>query len=407
MNTPVSGASLETAQSLVPNAASLQALFDHISEGAAERDEKRILPFDIIHLIRSARIGALRIPIAAGGGGSSIRELIKVIIRLGEADPNVAHILRNHFSVVERLVRTPFNSRSQQWQKAVVDGAIIGFAASELGTEKVGDVRFNTVLTADGDGYRLNGTKYYSTGSLYADYILVRADYNESSTALLVPAKREGIELVDDWDGIGQRLTGTGTTYFRDVRVEAGEVVFDSADAGYGAPYANTFAQLFLTAINAGIARAIANEATALVKRRGRNFYYAPSERTTDDPLLQRIVGQLSSHAFASESAVLASADALDAEADARDAGSPSLELAAQAALQAAQAKIIVDDLTLRSGSLLFDVGAASATKRSANLDRHWRNARTLASHNPSTHKARAIGDLAINETPLPTKGYF
>ena len=30
-------------------------------------------------------------------------------------------------------------------------------------------------------------------------------------------------------------------------------------------------------------------------------------------------------------------------------------------------------------------------------LDRHWRNARTLASHNPRVYKARILGDWLIN----------
>ncbi|WP_225156425.1 MULTISPECIES: hypothetical protein [unclassified Bradyrhizobium] len=54
------------------------------------------------------------------------------MIRLGEADANVAHILRNHFSVVERLVRTPKDEQSREWQKAVAQGAIIGLATTEL-----------------------------------------------------------------------------------------------------------------------------------------------------------------------------------------------------------------------------------------------------------------------------------
>ena len=75
--------------------------------------------------------------------------------------------------------------------------------------------------------------------------------------------------------------------------------------------------------------------------------------------------------------------------------------------LLAAKAKIITDELAIRSGSLLFDVGAASATKKETNFDRHWRNARTLSSHNPTTYKARSIGDFEINGTPLPAKGFF
>lgn len=67
----------------------------------------------------------------------------------------------------------------------------------------------------------------------------------------------------------------------------------------------------------------------------------------------------------------------------------------------------MVNELAIRSGSLLFDVGGASAMQRMFNLDRHWRNARTLASHNPSSYKARAIGDFEVNGTPLPEKGFF
>ena len=32
-------------------------------------------------------------------------------------------------------------------------------------------------------------------------------------------------------------------------------------------------------------------------------------------------------------------------------------------------------------------------------LDRHWRNARTAASHNPWIYKARIVGDWAVNGT--------
>jgi alkylation response protein AidB-like acyl-CoA dehydrogenase len=67
----------------------------------------------------------------------------------------------------------------------------------------------------------------------------------------------------------------------------------------------------------------------------------------------------------------------------------------------------VVDELALKSGSLLFDVGGASAAKRSTNLDRHWRNARTLSSHNPLAHKNRSIGDLELNGAPLPPAGFF
>ncbi|NEU98595.1 acyl-CoA dehydrogenase family protein [Bradyrhizobium uaiense] len=409
MNKPVSVTSLESSDRLGSHAPDIDALLGRISEGASDRERERVLPFAEIDLIRKARLGALRLPLEVGGAGLSIRALFEIVIRLGEADANVAHILRNHFSVVERLVRRPKDEQHRQWQKAVADGAIIGLAATELDTPKVGNVTPNTTLTADGDDYLLNGTKYYSTGTLYSDYVLVRtADTTATNAAALIPVTREGIELIDDWDGLGQRLTATGTTHFRNVRVKRQEVVFDAPDTGYGIPYSNTFAQLFLTAINAGIARAVLRDATALVRTRKRTFYYAPSEVPSDDPLLQQTVGQIASGAFAAETVVLAAAEALDAATDAFDADDANaVDAAHKAALLSAKAKIVADEFAIRSGSLLFDVGGASATKKATNFDRHWRNARTLASHNPNTFKTRSIGQYEISGTPLPAKGFF
>jgi alkylation response protein AidB-like acyl-CoA dehydrogenase len=409
MNKPVPASSLEASHRVASDSQDVDALLNRISERALERERERILPFDEIDLIRKSRLGALRLPADAGGGGSSVRELFEFVIRLGEADANVAHILRNHYSVVERLVRRPKTDQHRQWQKAVAEGKIIGLAATELETPKVGDVRPNTTLTLEGDDYLLNGTKYYSTGTLYSDYVLVRvADATGANAATLIPVNREGIELVDDWDGLGQRLTATGTTHFRNVQVRRSEVVFDAPDAGYGIPYSNTFAQLFLTAINAGIARATLRDAAAIVRSRKRSFYYAPVETPVDDPLLQQTVGQIASGAFAAETVVLAAAEALDVATDAFDAGNPrAAEAAHRAALLSSQAKIVADEFAIRGGSLLFDVGGASATKKVTNFDRHWRNARTLASHNPNSYKARAIGQYEISGTPLPAKGFF
>jgi alkylation response protein AidB-like acyl-CoA dehydrogenase len=387
----------------------LQQLFDFIALGAADRDRDRILPYNVVELIRQSRLGALRIPIAEGGGGSSARELFEVVIRLGDADPNVAHIVRNHFSVTERILRSQRSERNRRWLKAIADGTIIGLAFNELEVKRAGGGEIaNTKLSPDNTGYRLNGRKYYSTGSLYADLIFVSVLTPAGDTAFaILPTNREGVELVDDWDGFGQRLTGTGTTIFTNVWIAADEVILDT-DSDKDYLFYNIVPQLFLTAINAGIVRSVLRDATTLVKKRSRVFYHAASEQATDDPLLQQTIGQIATNAFAAEAIVLASADVLDRLEAAKIQGEEvESAVALEAALSAAKAKLIVDDLALRSATLLFDVGGASTTKKSANLDRHWRNARTLSSHNPNPFKARAIGNYEINGTPPPTKGFF
>ncbi|MCK9922316.1 hypothetical protein MXD61_10585, partial [Frankia sp. AgPm24] len=84
----------------------LRELIEHIAQDALGRDERDELPFEPIDAVRRARLGAIRLPVAQGGGASLV-ELYKVFIELGAADSNVAHILRSHFGVVENLLRGP------------------------------------------------------------------------------------------------------------------------------------------------------------------------------------------------------------------------------------------------------------------------------------------------------------
>jgi alkylation response protein AidB-like acyl-CoA dehydrogenase len=395
---------------VTPHSPELAALLAFIGEGASDRDRERRLPFPVIDAIRTARLGALRVEAEAGGGDATNRELFETVIRLGDADPNVAHILRNHFTFVERFVRGAIAPKHEKWRRAVVDGAIFGLAYGELDQARVGSKDASTVLTPEGDGYRLDGIKYYSTGTLYSDYVLVRAKLpSDGLASAIIPATRAGVEIIDDWDGFGQKLTGSGTTILRDVRVEPDEVVPDTEGHFFTQSYTGPVPQLILTAINAGILRNIQRDAAALVRRRERSYSHAPAERPADDPILQVTVGQIACNAFAAEATVLAAADALD-RLDLARAGENQARYDAathEASLQTSKAKIIVDELAIRSAGMLLDVGGASATKQSQNLDRHWRNARTLASHNPGAYKARAIGDHVINGTPLPVNGFF
>ncbi|MGV2979408.1 acyl-CoA dehydrogenase family protein [Camelimonas sp. ID_303_24] len=387
-------------------------LFAWIRAGAADRDHGRILPFDVIRRVRESRLGALRLPRASGGFGVSSRDLFRVVLDLAAADPNVAHILRNHLSFVDRFA-LPAGARGAalKWLPDIAAGAIVGLAMTEQGAGKVGGgvSTYATALTPDGAGFRLNGRKFYSTGALFSDILLVRAAGPDGrNLSVLLPTRRDGVELVDDWDGAGQRLTGSGSTVLHNVRVEADEVLPDEPGSGFGLPYSNTLAQLLVTAIVAGILRNVATDAGDLVRsRRDRNFYYSSAERPEDDPLLQEVVGRIGADAWTAETLILAAADAHDALSGARVRGEPDEELAHHAAVLTARAKLVVDELTLRSATRLFDVGGASATQRGKNLDRHWRNARTLASHNPTTLKAQALGAWELTGTPLPKLGFF
>jgi alkylation response protein AidB-like acyl-CoA dehydrogenase len=66
-------------------------------------------------------------------------------------------------------------------------------------------------------------------------------------------------------------------------------------------------------------------------------------------------------------------------------------------ALATSMAQGAVIDLVLRVTTDLFEVGGASATSQRLQLDRYWRNARTVASHNPAIYRSRLVGDYLLN----------
>lgn len=351
-------------------------------------------------------LGRLRMPQAHGGRNISLTTLYDFVLDLAEADSNIPHILRNHFAFVEKVLRAEALPQYKRWSAYLDRGDLFGLGASELGTQNIGDGDGNTVLRNDGDGFRLDGIKYYSTGNLYFDHIVVNAKTSAGEfVAARVGVRQKGVHILEDWDGIGQRFTASGTTEFHDVAVEAADVLY--LEDEFQLPFQATFAQLYLTTIVAGILRRIAKDAIDLVRSRKRNYYHAVDSEPARDPLLQQSVGRLSSAAFMAESAVLRAAGILEAAFDSIHNGRVDDEIFKQAALSAAQSKVIVDDLALNSATHLFDVGGGSATKRSALLDRHWRNIRTISSHNPVAYKARILGDHLINQAPLPTGAFF
>lgn len=399
----------DPADLLEPDSPRLAALLAEIGAESAVRERERIAPYAQIDLLRAARFGALRVPREYGGAGTSLRETFRLIMALAAVDSNVAHILRSHFAFVEQTLRSTDPQARRHWLRQAAAGSFVAGAATELGSHKVGAEKFGTSLRRDGDGVlRLNGVKYYSTGSLYADALLyIALDDDGKLVSVIVPAEREGVTLEDDWDGLGQSLTGTGTTRLEDVAVEPAEVLVEREADRDGPTKRFGLLQLYITAVIAGATRDAANDAIALVRsREGRPFAHAAAS-PAEDPLLQEAVGEMVSTAYAAEATVLRAAEALDAEADSVVDGEPDPDLADRAALEAAQAKVVVDQIALTATARLFDLGGASATKREKNLDRHWRNVRTLSTHNPLLHKSQAIGDLALNGTPLPPNWFF
>jgi alkylation response protein AidB-like acyl-CoA dehydrogenase len=367
-----------------------------IAEGAVAREQDRTLARDEVRALNEVRFGALRVPVELGGHGASVRQLFRQLVLLAAAESNLPQALRVHWWFVEEQLLAEPGPERDRWLRAAVDGVLVGNAISEPGVGAID--RYRTTLTPDGDGLRLSGTKYYSTGSLYADHIVVAADRDGERLAVLVDADAPGVTQHDDWDGFGQRTTASGTTEFDDVAVPADRVL----GPGYGTPgrtYATAYLQLVQLAVLAGIAQRATDDVAGWVRDRTRSFTHAAADLPRHDPLVQQVIGRLSSTAYAARTLVLDVADQLD---HVLAGHTEDADLLDRVELDVARAQAVVIPAVLDATTQLFEVGGASITSEGLRLDRHWRNARTVSVHNPLIYKLRTVGDHVLNGSDLP-----
>lgn len=398
------------ARTAAESATEFASVLRAIGEGAAERERNGIDPVEQIELLRASGFTSLTLDAEHGGGDADIVALIESVIDLARADPIVAHILRAHFWFVEQIRRLPAGPARERWSAEIAAGKVFGNASSER-SGTAGSFDFRTTLTQVDGGWELSGDKFYSTGTAFSDYVAAQAVLADGSgriARVIVPTDRRGVRILDDWDGIGQHRTGTGSTRFDRVAVEDGDILYVLAPESEE-PTANDapLLQLFLQALIAGILHGVVDDAVGLLTSRTCTFAHAPSEQPRHDPVLLDTVGALDSAAFASRAVVVAAAREVDSASAAARSGRIEPELFAAASAAAARAKVHVDNVGLSAAAAVFEVGGASAASRARNLDRHWRNIRTITLHNPTAYKAVALGDLVVNGEELPRNGYF
>ncbi|SHN76101.1 SfnB family sulfur acquisition oxidoreductase [Cryptosporangium aurantiacum] len=374
--------------------------------GAADRDRTRRLPgTELDELSRSGLLG-IAVPARFGGAEVPATTLATVFAILAAADASIAQIPHSHFVFLDALRRTGSEAQQERFFAEALAGARFANAQSERGGRTITDDA--TTLSPREDGtYVLDGVKYYSTGALFADWLVVRAvragvpvPDGAPVPKALVYLRREtpGVAVDDDWDGMGQRTTASGT-----VRLE-GAVVDEDAVVAYNALFEGptTYgarAQLLHAALDVGLARGALAAGTEQAGR-ARPWFEAGVDRAADDPLLIQRAGELEIAVRAAEALLREAGAAIDAAEAALTA-----ETAAAASIATAVAKVAASRASVDVASALFELGGTRAASDSLNLSRFWRDARTHTLHDPERWKVQHIGRWTLSRTPPPRHG--
>jgi SfnB family sulfur acquisition oxidoreductase len=377
-------------------AASLAA---ELRAGACARDAERRLPREELDRLSASGLLAVTVPAEHGGADVRTETLAEIFRLLGSADGSLAQIPQSHFAYVNVIRRQGTPEQQKFFFAELLAGRRFGNAQSEAGTKHVQDIRTRLEPRPDGS-YLLSGVKHYSTGALFADWIPVLARAQDDNLHVAyVPRDAPGLTVVDDWDGMGQRTTASGTVRLEAVPVPADRVLPHHLTF-QGPQLHGAVAQLLHAAIDTGIAAGALAEAAVFVRTKSRPWFESGVDTAAEDPLLIQRFGELAVQVRAAEALLREAARTVDAaRADLTD------DSAAEASVAVAAAKVQAAQAAVEVAGALFEVSGTRSALDSLNLHRHWRDARTHTLHDPARWKIQHIGRYVLNGTRPPRHG--
>ena len=391
-----------------------RAYAESVADGVIERDRAgatRPPAPELARLDASGLLG-ITVPRAYGGPELGAVALAAVIRAIAAVDPALAQAPQGHFLFCDVLAVWGSDEQRRRLFGEVRRGGRLGNAQAERGGQHAQDLKtrlhgWPVPAPRAAAGPSLTGKKYYTTGSLTARWIGVTA-LDDAGALVVAFVRRDapGVTLGTDWDVMGQRATVSGSAAFDAVPVDPLLVL----------PYGQAFevpqqlgarAQLVHAAIQVGIAEGALRDARWFVRDKARPFFEAARAGLADsagaDPHTVHRFGQLATRTAAAGALLDRAAAVLD-EVGLVPA-SPSA--AARGSVAVAQAKAFASETAGEVASGLFDLSGASATDEKYDLSRHWRNARTHASHDPAAWKYHHIGNFLLNDVLPPNHGQF
>lgn len=363
--------------------------------GAADRDRERRLPVAELDRFSGSGLWGITVPKAYGGAGVSVATLAEVIAAVAAADPSLGQIPQNHLAALDAIRVTGSEAQKRLWFGRALDGYRLGNAFSEKNSRHVG--AFETSLRLEGDGYVVDGDKFYATGALFAHFIHIGAVDAENRVHLAI-ADRDapGLTITDSWSGFGQRTTASGDVAIRGVRVGP-EAVIPAWKNGERPSSNGCVSQIIQAAVDLGIARGAFDETVRFVRTRSRPWIDSGQDKAHQDVFTIHEIGDLAVKLHAAEAMLGLAGRAIDGILE-----DPTEEAVAAATVRVAEAKVLTTDIAILAADKLHELGGTRTVLGADNLDRHWRNARTHTLHDPVRWKYFHVGNHALNGTAPP-----
>jgi alkylation response protein AidB-like acyl-CoA dehydrogenase len=356
----------------------LDELTQRFADGAERHDRDASFPFgNFAELQRHGLIAAV-VPAASGGGGASLAEARRIVSAVARGEPSTALVLTmtylTHRSISRADSRWSPRVRDALYRSAVADGALANSLRVEpaLGSPARGGLP-ETVARRVADGWQLSGHKLYTTGIPALRWLAVWARTDEPEPRLgifLVPRESPGIRIIESWDHLGLRASGSHEVVFDAVALPLDHAVDVRPAAEWAAgPEADQYAWMIvlLGALYDGIARAAQSWLLRFLAERAPGSLGAPLSSV---PRVQQGVGDIEALLWANDAL-------LTGLAQAADAGTPP------SATESGLVKYTVTGNAIRAVDLALQLSGNHGLSRRNPLERHHRDVLCSRIHTP------------------------
>jgi alkylation response protein AidB-like acyl-CoA dehydrogenase len=198
---------------------------------AAAADRAGKFPVENIDTLRSGGLIGAAVPEEFGGMGvDSLHDLALGVSRLGRADSAMAIAYNMHLTIswsVARFWRTLQLDALADQLKVIAAGQIIAIGGTEAATSLSFPL---TTAVPDERGWRINGRKIFGTLSPVTDHFVfaVRVDTGDGNPQVgnaFAPANTPGLTVLDNWDALGMRASGSNDLVLEDVIIPADALI--------------------------------------------------------------------------------------------------------------------------------------------------------------------------------------
>jgi alkylation response protein AidB-like acyl-CoA dehydrogenase len=360
------------------------------AERAPAHDRDASFPFENFQDLSDAGLLGLPVPKALGGAGSGVRDAARVVGHVGRSDAATGLVLAMHYIhhlVIARNSRWPTHLADKVGRDAVDGVGLINALRVEpdQGSPSRGGLPA-TIAKRTTEGWRISGRKIYSTGSPILKWYSVWAKTDEPDVRVgifLMPAGLPGTTIVETWDHLGLRASGSHDVVFDDVLIPLDHEVDVRRPGEWGAPDVaqSTIQAVLVGSVYDGVARAARDWLIHFLKTRTPSSLGAPLATL---PRAQEIVGGI-------EAKLAVNARLLDSFARDIDDG------VALTPIEANILKLTVTNNAVAAVEEALSLTSNHGLSRANPLERHYRDVLCGRVHTPQDDSTKiSAGRIAL-----------